>query len=153
MGRGWVAMPSTGARQDPVLAFRFEVALDNMAVAGFSECSGLQLETEFQDYAEGGVNDFLRKFPGRSKQTNITLKRGIVDRTMWDWYDQLRAGNVQYRNGSISVRDPSGEDVLLEWHFQNALPCKWIGPDLNAGQSAVAVEVLELCHQGLVRQQ
>jgi len=146
-------MASTGARHDPILAFRFEVTLDNLAVAGFSECSGLQLETEFQDYPEGGVNDFLRKFPSRSKQANITLKRGIVDRLMWDWYDQHTAGNVQYRNGSISVRESSGADIVLEWQFRNALPCKWVGPDLNAGQSAVAVEVLELCHQGLVRQQ
>ena len=146
-------MASTGTRHDPILAFRFEVTLDNLAVAGFSECSGLQLETEFQDYPEGGVNDFLRKFPSRSKQTNITLKRGIVDRLMWDWYDQLRAGNIQYRNGSISVREPSGADIVLQWQFRDALPCKWVGPDLNAGQSAVAVEILELCHQGLVRQQ
>jgi phage tail-like protein len=144
-------MAGTGARQDPILAFRFEVSLDDLPVGGFSECSGLQLETEVQDYAEGGRNDVLLKFPTRTKQTNLTLKRGIVDRSLWDWYYDLTQGTVQFRSGSILVRDPSGDQVVAEWQFQRAFPCKWVGPDLNAGQSSVAVETLELCHRGLDR--
>jgi phage tail-like protein len=146
-------MPSTGSRQDPALAFRFEVSIDERPLGGFSECSGLQLETEVQDYAEGGQNDVLLKFPTRTKQTNITLKRGIVDRQLWDWHHDLTQGRVQLRSGSILVRDPAGEQVLMEWQFQRAFPCKWVGPELNAGQSNVAVETLELCHQGLDRRQ
>lgn len=56
-------MAESGDRQDPFLAFRFEVRLDDLSVAGFSECSGLQLEIEPQDYLEGGLNTFVRKFP------------------------------------------------------------------------------------------
>jgi len=144
-------MAETGARNDPFLAFRFEVRLDDLAVGGFSECSGLQLETEVHDYAEGGLNTHVRKFPTRTKQINITLKRGIVDRELWDWYYALTQGEVRFRNGSIIVRDPSGAQVVMEWQFRRAFPCKWIGPDLNATQSSVAVETLELCHQGLER--
>jgi phage tail-like protein len=141
----------TGARKDPFLAFRFEVVLDNLSVAGFSDCSGLQLETEVKDYPEGGFNTFVRKFPGRTKQTNIQLKRGIVDRVMWDWYYDLTQGRLKLRGGSVRIYNPSGTEIEVEWKFQDSFPCKWVGPDLNASQNTVAVDTLEICHQGLQR--
>ena len=144
-------MAESGDRRDPFLAFRFEVRLDDLSVAGFSECSGLQLEIEVQDYPEGGMNTFVRKFPGRVKQTNITLKRGIVDREMWDWYYDLTQGRLTMRNGSVRIHDPSNEEIEVEWHFRDAFPCKWVGPDLNASQNNVAIESVEICHQGLER--
>src|SRR3954463_11095674 len=101
-------MPETGYRQDPFVAFRFEVIFDELPVGGFNTCSGLSLETEVQDYLEGGTNTHVLKFPSRTKQTNISLKRGIVDRSLWDWYYDLTQGKVRRRNGSIIVRDPSG---------------------------------------------
>ena len=145
-------MAETNSRQDPFLAFRFEIRLDDLPVGGFSECTGLQLETEVHDYPEGGLNTHLRRFPTRTKQTNITLKRGIVDGELWDWYYRLTQGEIESRSGSILVYDPSGSDVVMMWEFSQAFPCKWIGPELNATQNNVAVETLELCHQGLRRQ-
>ena len=144
-------MAQSGDRDDPIPAFRFTVTLDDLPVAGFSECSGLQLETEIQEYAEGGMNTVMRKFPGRVKQTNITLKRGIVDRKIWDWFYDLSQGKVTLRNGTIEVRDPSGKDIKMKWSFDRAFPAKWVGPELNAVQNNVAVETLELCHEGLKR--
>jgi phage tail-like protein len=144
-------MPETSARNDPFLAFRFEIKLDDSSVGGFSECSGIQLETEVHDYPEGGRNTHVHKFPTRTKQSNITLKRGIVDRELWDWYYKLTQGEVQFRNGSVLVHDPSGSQVVMEWQFRQAFPCKWQGPELNATQNNVAVETLELCHHGLER--
>jgi phage tail-like protein len=141
----------TAARVDPALAFRFEIALDDLPAGGFSECTGLQVETEVQEYTEGGLNTNTHRFPTRSKHGSITLKRGIVDRALWDWYDELVQGRVRRRNGTIAVKDPSGGDVVVEWQFRDAFPCKWVGPDLNAAQSSVAVETFELCHQGLER--
>jgi phage tail-like protein len=144
-------MPKTGDRQDPFLAFRFEVTLEALPVAGFSDCTGLQLETEVQDYNEGGLNTHVLKFPTRTKQTNIVLKRGIVDRAMWDWYWQVTQGLVLLRSGTITVRDPSGGAAVMEWQFSDAFPSKWLGPDLNAMQNSVAVETIELSHRGLMR--
>lgn len=144
-------MARTAARQDPALGFRFEVTLDGLPVGGFSECSGLQLETEVHDYPEGGLNTYVRKFPTRTKQANITLKRGIVDRTLWDWYADTTEGRIVLRGGSVAIRDPSGERVVAAWHFYEAFPCKWIGPELNATQNAVAVETFELCPERLER--
>lgn len=145
-------MAETGSRNDPVLGFRFKITFNNQSVGGFSECSGLQLETEIQDYAEGGLNTHMHKFPGRTKQSNITLKRGIVDRSLWDWYYNLTRGIIQLRAGSIVVLDPGDDsNAVMQWDFERAFPAKWVGPDLNASQSNVAVETLELCHQGLKR--
>ncbi|MFO7664327.1 MAG: phage tail protein [Chloroflexota bacterium] len=144
-------MAETGKRNDPIPAFRFEIKLDGLAVGGFSDCTGIALETEVQDYPEGGLNTYVHKFPTRTKQSNITLKRGIVDRVLWDWYYDLTQGRIAFRNGSIAVRDPSGETVVMEWQFRRAFPAKWQGPELNAAQNSVAVETLELCHHGLER--
>jgi phage tail-like protein len=141
----------TGARSDPAASFRFEVTIDELAPGGFSECTGLQLETEVQDYVEGGQNEYVHKFPTRTKQSNLTFKRGIVDRALWDWYFDTTQGRIRLRDGTIAIRDPSGERVLAEWQFRGAFPCKWTGPDLNATQTAVAVETFELCHQRLER--
>jgi phage tail-like protein len=143
-------MAKTGDRSDPYLAFRFEVKIDDLSAGGFSECSGLQLETEVHDFAEGGLNGSGWKFPTRTKQSNLVLKRGIVDRNLWDWYYDLTQGNVQLKNGSVVVRDTAGERVL-EWQFRQAFPSKWTGPQLEAAQNNVAVETLELAHRGLER--
>lgn len=138
-----------GERSDPFIAFRFEIEIDGLPVGGFSECSGIRLETETEDYIEGGLNTHTRKFPTRTKQANITLKRGIVSRDLWEWYYALVQGNGDLRTGSIIVRDPSGADEVMRWEFRRAFPCKWTGPDLNSTQNQVAVETLELCYHEL----
>ena len=142
-------MPSM--RKDPFVACRFEVNLDGLAVAGFSECSGLQWETDSLDYNEGGLNTYVHRFPTRTKQSNLVLKRGIVHREKWNWYWDLPQGLVQRRTGAVLVYDPSGSTVVMQWEFSNAFPSKWTGPDLNASQNNVAVETLEIVHTGLKR--
>jgi phage tail-like protein len=144
-------MASTGTRYDPFLAFRFEVRINGFKSAGFSECTGLQMETDVESYPEGGLNTHLRKFPTRTKQSNIILKRGIASSELWGWYYDLTQGKVKRCDGSILVYDPAGGNVTMEWQFSEAFPTKWTGPDLNATQNNVAVETLELCHQGLRR--
>jgi phage tail-like protein len=144
-------MAETARRTDPFLGFRFEVTVDGIAVGAFSECGGLQHEVEFVDYAEGGLNTHVHKFPARGKQAPIRLKRGIADRVLWDWYASLLAGSTQRRNGAIRILDAAGSGVEAEWRFSRALPTKWTGPELNATQNQVAVESLELVHEGLER--
>ena len=144
-------MAETGSRNDPAAAFRFEVTIDELPPGGFTECTGLQIEVEVQDYVEGGQNGYVHRFPSRAKQSNLTFKRGIVDRTLWEWYDDTVQGRIRLRDGTITIRDPSGTTVLAAWEFRGAFPCRWTGPDLNATQSAVAVESFELCPQRLER--
>lgn len=144
-------MASTGNRTDPLLTLHFELAIDGLAKAGFSECTGLQAELEVQDYREGGLNTYLHRFPTRLRHPVLTLRRGIVDRAIWDWYDAILQGNFTRRNGSISVLDEAGASPVVQWEFRGAFPSNWRGPELNAAQSNVAVETFELTHQGLTR--
>ena len=144
-------MPSEESRKDPFTAFRFLVSLSGLAVGGFSDCTGLALETETEDYPEGGRNDAMRKLIVRTKQANLVLKRGIVDRLLWDWYYDLTQGQIVTRHGTVTIKSPDGGSAVAEWEFSDAFPVKWTGPELNATQSAVAVETLELAHSGLRR--
>ena len=138
-----------GSRQlEPLAAFRFQVQIDDLLAGGFSECSGLELETEVFDYAEGGVNGFIHQLPTRVRQGVIVLKRGIVDAVIWDWYAASVPGKVELKSGSIIVPDENG-DYWLSFRFANAWPRKVRGPELDAAQSQVAVETLELAHHGL----
>jgi phage tail-like protein len=144
-------MSRTGARLDPVPSFRFTVSFEDLPPGGFSDCTGLQSETEVQEYAEGGRNTHTWRLPGRSKQSNVTLKRGIVDKVLWDWYQAIVAGEFKARNGSILVHDPSGSEDLIEFQLVDAFPVKWVGPELSATGNNLAIETLEIAHQGLMR--
>jgi phage tail-like protein len=144
-------MPETGTRRDPVPAFRFTVAFDDLPPGGFSDCTGLQSEVEVQEYAEGGLNTHTWKLAGRAKQGNVTFKRGIVNKVLWDWYHAIATGDFKARNCSIYVHDASGSEDVLEFQLADAFPVKWQGPELGAGQNNLAIETLEVAHQGLTR--
>ena len=144
-------MSLTGSRSDPFLAFRFEVSFTGLGTVGFSECSGIALETETFDYPEGGENTFVHRLPTRSKQSNLVLKRGIINRQLWDWHHAQTLGILQRRSGQIVVKNPSGGQAVMIFEFSNAFPVKLTGPDLSAAQNAVAVETLELAHGGITR--
>lgn len=138
-------------RIDPHPAFRFEIQVDGFASGGFSECTGLASETEVVEYREGGLNEHVHKFVGSTRQSNLVLRRGVVGRELYDWHAELATGRVTPRDGVIRVYDASGKQVVMEWTFRAALPVKWLGPNLNALESRLAVEMLELAHEGLVR--
>jgi phage tail-like protein len=144
-------MPETATRVDPLLAFRFRVSFDDLPPAGFSACTGLEVETEVFEYAEGGGNSHLLRFPTRTKHMRLTLRRGIAGSAYWDWYDDIVDGLIRERNGTIAILNPDGGGVAAEWQVRDAFPCKWSGPELTADQSAVAIEALELAHHGLRR--
>jgi len=70
---------------------------------------------------------------------------------MWEWYLAIMRGSMQFRNGTITVQDPSGGSDVIEFQVLQAFPVKWAGPDLSASQNNLAVETLEFAHQGLQR--
>src|SRR3546814_7056868 len=99
-------MAETGDRTDPIQAFRFTVSFDDLPVAGFTEVSGLDVEIEILEHVEGGLNDHVHRLPTRAKTGTLTLKRGIVDRRVWDWCWDTVQGRIVRRGGTISVRPP-----------------------------------------------
>lgn len=143
---------AVGDRADPYLAFNFVIELEGIVVGGFSEVSGLQVEMETQDYREGGVNEYLHKLAGPTRYpSNLVLKRGLTDaETLWNWQQEVMQGPIARKNGSIMLLNSAGEETW-RWNFVGAYPVRWVGPELRAGTAEVAVETLELVHQGLTR--
>ena len=91
----------------------------------------------------------MRKLPGLVEYSNITLKRGFVGSTeLWTWHKTTLDGHTERRAGSISLMDESREEVM-RWNFFEGWVCKWEGPTLNSTANEVAVESLEICHEGL----
>ena len=144
-------MPNSGARNDPFPSFRFTISFDDLPPGGFSDCSGLQMETEVQDYPEGGLNTHTWKFASRTKQSALVLKRGIVNKVLWDWYHDITLGKMKLRNATIIVFDHDGTKQVMEYQVLQAFPTKWVGSELSASQSNLAVETVEFAHQGLER--
>jgi phage tail-like protein len=144
-------LPDSGSRKDPIPSFRFTVSFEDLPPGGFSDCTGLTNETEVQDFREGGLNTHTWKFVTRTKQSNLMLKRGIVNKLLWDWYQDMINGKMKFRNVTIIVHDPSGSEEVLEFQLKQAFPIKWVGPDLSASQNNLAVESVEFAHQGLER--
>lgn len=137
-------------RKDPYLAFNFLVEIEGLIVGGFSEVSGLQVETEVEDYREGGMNEYVHRLAGPIRYpANLVLKHGLTDAdVLWRWHQEVVRGNIVRKNGSILLRDSSGEG-RWRWNFVGAYPVKWSGPDLRAATAELAVETLELVHRGL----
>jgi phage tail-like protein len=136
-------------RNDPYGAFNFLVEIDSIAVAGFSECSGLTAETAVIEYREGSDVAGVRKLAGLTKLTAIVLKRGITkDRDLWNWYKNIMNGSNDRRNGTV-VLLANDRTPVARWHFTNGWPAKWEGPHLKAKGNEVAIETLEIEHEGL----
>ena len=98
-------MAETGNRNDPFAAFNFILEIDEVAVAGFSECTGLNTETDLIEYRTGNEEPTDHKIPGKIKYGPITLKRGLVDRKMWDWRKTVLDGRTVRHSGSIALLD------------------------------------------------
>ncbi len=136
-------------RNDPYGAFNFLVEIDGVPTAAFSDVSGLDMEIDVIDYRTGGDALHARKLPGLVKYNNIVLKRGItLDHSLWDWIRKVAEGTVQRANMSIILLDEQRQPVL-RWLVKQAWPVKWSGPTLNAKSSDIAIESLEITHEGL----
>ena len=137
-----------GKREDPIAGFRFGVELQGLVVGWFAECGGLTVERTVVPYEEGGVNDHVHQLPGPLKSTRITLKRGIADDVLWDWFRQgADDGKVVRRNVSIVLYGADRAEAR-RWDLTGVYPTKWTGTELRAGQRQVAVESLEMGQGG-----
>jgi len=149
-------------RLGPLPAFNFYIALIDdsstfaaigslvsFALGGFSECTGLDSELSVVDFQEGGVNDRVHRFPGRFTFPNIVLSRGVgFGEDLYLWHEQFLKGEGKRRNGLILLGNEMGIPIKT-WTFERGIPVKWVGPSLNAQQSALAIEKLEIAHEKL----
>jgi phage tail-like protein len=138
-------------RVDPYRTFNFRVDIDSTPVASFSECSGLSSDGDSVDYREGtDIPLTVRKLTGLRKYSNITLKRGYTQNTeLWRWYQNIVNGIADRRNGAVILMDEERRDVM-RWNFENAWINKIEAPSFNASGNEVAIETVELIHEGLM---
>ncbi len=162
---------AVGVRTDPILSHNFVISLLDdksdtksivksaaisaaldVALGGFSECSGVEMSLEIEKYQEGGNNGKELIFPSRITWSNITLKKGVGAGTgLWEWFQGFLDGNGQRKNGVIALmtqvdRVPVPNNI---WYFERGLPVKYTGPSMNAMQSNVAIESIEISHEGV----
>ncbi len=141
---------ATDTRRDPFRGFNFGVDIDGIGTGGFSEVSGLTADGDAVDYREGTdpINN-VRKLQGLRKFTMLVFKKGYIqDDELWRWYARIYNGQDDRRNGSVILYTEQRKPVM-RWNFENAWINKIEGPSLKAAGNEVAIESMELCHEGL----
>lgn len=137
----------------PIPVFHFRVECGSMKI-GFSEVAGLTQELQLIEYREGTSPDYSTiKMPGLHKYNNITLKRGISkgDNEFFNWLNTVKLNTIERRDLTISLLNESHEPVMV-WKAHNAFPVKVEGPGLKSSGNEVAIESIEIAHEGLVLQ-
>ena len=129
--------------------------------AGFSEVSGLNSELEMEDLREGGRNIGPRRFPRWGRYPNLVFRRGITDDTaLWAWWADVithsytlasASARPSPRRNGVILLDGLDHKAVAAWFFSNALPERLVGPSLNARSNEIAIETLELSHEGVLR--
>lgn len=134
---------------DPFASFNFLVESGGVLTAGFSECTGLGSESDAIDYRNGNDDIAVRKLPGLKKFGNVTLKRGVsIGQDFFQWRQTVMDGDIDRRDISIILLDEKRSEQV-RYNLTAAWPVKWTGPEMKAGANEVAVESLELVHEGV----
>jgi phage tail-like protein len=141
---------ATGTRTDPYRSFNFRVEIDGLTTASFSEVGGLTGDGDSVDYREGtDVHNNVRKLMGLRKYTNVTLKHGYTHNDeLWKWYTNILNGIPDRRSAAIVLMDEAHKDVM-RWNVEEAWINKIEGPSLKAGANEVAIESMDLVHEGI----
>ena len=137
----------------PLPKFHFQVNWGGTKI-GFTEVTGLDASTDAIEYREGSSPEFSKiKMPGLLKFSNITLKRGTFksDNDYYNWFNTISLNTVERRDVTILLLNESHEPVIA-WKIKNAFPVKITSTDLKADGNEVAIETLELAHEGLTIQ-
>jgi len=134
----------------PLSKFHFQVNWGGTQI-GFSEVSGLDIENEIIEYRQGASPDFSKiKMPGMMKYPNITMKRGMFkgDNEYYEWLQTIQLNTVERRDVTISLLNEDHEPVVV-WKVRQAWAAKISGTDLKADGNEVAIETLEIAHEGV----
>lgn len=137
----------------PLPKFHFQVEWGGSKI-GFTEVSGLDISTEVIEYRDGASPEYSKvKMPGQRKFSNITLKRGTFkgDNQFYAWFNMVSLNTIERRDLTISLLNENHEPVIV-WKVKQAWPSKITPTDLKADGNDVAIESLELAHEGLTIQ-
>ena len=136
---------------DHIGNFNFHLELEGLTAGTFRNVEGLDSETEVIEYQDGD-DLVLRKRPGRTKYSNIVLKRGYVaSDELWTWRKKVMDGTVERKSGSVILCNDSGEPIM-RYNFFEAWPVKWKGFTLDGKGTDSVVEEIELVIERLERE-
>ncbi|MDF2177194.1 phage tail protein [Aliiglaciecola sp. CAU 1673] len=134
----------------PLPKFYFQVKWDSQ-VMSFQEVSGLDIEAQIIEYRSGDNPVFSTiKMPGIKKSGNVTMKKGVYksDNKFWDWFSQIKMNTIKRVPVTISLLDEAGSPTMV-WTLANAWPTKITGTDLKSDGNEVAIETIEIAHEGI----
>ncbi|ASS48509.1 MAG: phage tail protein [Candidatus Fluviicola riflensis] len=137
----------------PLPKFHFQVEWGGTKI-GFTEVSGLDVETEVIEYRQGASPEYSKlKMPGMTKFSNITMKRGTFksDNEYFNWWNSVKLNTIERRDLTIKLLDENHDPVIV-WKVKNAWPTKIQSTDLKADGNEVAIESMEIVHEGLTIQ-
>lgn len=143
-----------GEKQDavwPLPSFYFKVEIDGIDEIAFKEISGLDVEAQIIEYRHGNSPAFSTiKMPGIQKSSNVSLKKGVFakDNKLWDWFSKIQMNTIERKAVTISLLDQSNAPTMV-WKLANAWPTKITGVSLKSDGNEVAVESIDLAHEGL----
>jgi phage tail-like protein len=142
----------------PPSVFSFRVDIDGAeGETSFQEVSGLQVELETEDLAEGGQNRYVHKLPVRTKYSNLILKRGVVTGAspFGRWVTQAMSRGLVRQNDAKTIvvkllNEKKGP--LVVWKVFGAYPLRWEHSALNSMGNEILTETIELNYQFFQRQ-
>lgn len=143
-----------GEKQDavwPLSSFYFKVEIVGIGEIAFKEVSGLDIEAQIIEYRHGNSPAFSTiKMPGIQKSSNVSLKKGVFakDNKLWDWFSKIKMNTIERRAVTISLLDQENAPTMV-WKLANAWPTKITGVSLKSDGNEVAVESIDLAHEGL----
>jgi phage tail-like protein len=137
-------MPSTRV----LVSSHFKVSVPGLTIGTFRECSGLSMEFDVFEWAEGGNNEFVHHLPGRMRYPYLTLSSGMTDDlAMQTWFWKTRE-QAELKEVTIELQTQDGK-TKRAWTFADAFPVRWTGPGIAADATAMSIESLEIAHSGL----
>ncbi|MDT5040529.1 MAG: hypothetical protein QOE51_1514 [Actinoplanes sp.] len=143
------------------MAMRFRVSVDGINLGSWASCAGLSVEFKNKRIAEGGNYDYSVILPDRIEYKAVTLRRamsqqesaivqGWLTAVVSGWYQAASPRDFGPRTAQIELFDATGSGVVASWTLRNVYPSRWTGPDLDATGSRIAIEQLELVHEGFL---
>ena len=139
----------TAATVDPLGELGFKIEIQGRTIGRFAECTGLAVEYDVMEYAEGGNNEYVHQLRGRVLYPNVTLRRGVTyedELLQWFYADESPS---ERSDVTITLLDALGA-TIRHFALTGALPVRWTGPTATTGSGGVATESLEIAHRGFV---
>jgi len=147
-------MADSASRRDPLPVFCFKIQLNLSGGSGgeafFKSVSGLRYETEIVPVREGGANDTTFQLVGSTKWSNIVLKQGFTGSSdLLKWRQDWLTGTMNRIQSGKIIQLDTALNTKATWTFIRGWPCKWEIAEFDASKSELAIETLEIAHEGI----